>query len=113
MKTMPIVIDLPLSGGSGLHEDVDPYLSAFYSSAIDQEVIMVESDSPQNTDLARFDFWVSELVSACERLKQENLSLRRQKSELLTERAHLAERNSRATQHLETLITRLKMLEKV
>jgi cell division protein ZapB len=48
----------------------------------------------------------------CERLHEENRSLRSQQASLTTERAHLIEKNEQARMKVEGILQRLKSMER-
>ncbi len=55
---------------------------------------------------------VDRLVEVCIRLKDENLSLRDQQTNLMRERAKLIEHNDTARTRVEAILTRLRTLER-
>jgi cell division protein ZapB len=55
---------------------------------------------------------VRELVSACERIQEENRNLARQQAELLAERDALSASNERFRDRIETMVSRLRGLER-
>lgn len=61
--------------------------------------------------LERLEQQVTGLVALCERLRQENRSLREQQDGLVEERARLIEKNEMARSKVEQMISRLKSLE--
>ncbi|MDH3688838.1 MAG: TIGR02449 family protein [Gammaproteobacteria bacterium] len=63
-------------------------------------------------DLNNLEQKVDELINACRRLQDENQTLRTGHDTLLRERSKLAEKNRLARVRLETIINRLKTLEK-
>jgi cell division protein ZapB len=54
---------------------------------------------------------VEELLSICERMRQENKALQNQQVNLMTERAALIERSEIARSRVEAMIARLKAME--
>lgn len=54
---------------------------------------------------------VYELIKLCDRLREENATLRTRESRLLKERTELMERNETARERVESIITRLKDME--
>lgn len=66
--------------------------------------------SPSN-ELASLEAQLQELLSLCERLKNENHSLRSQQETLSNERANLIEKNEMARSRVEAMINRLKAME--
>jgi cell division protein ZapB len=72
------------------------------------------TDNPtqvSEVDLNKLEFRVNELVQVCERLKDENRSLRAQQETLVAERATLIDRNEQARVRVEAMINRLKAME--
>jgi len=67
----------------------------------------VESD-----DLKNLEGRVDELIDACQRLKQENLSLKSEQDSLSEQHAKLVEKTRIARERIETMIGRLKALER-
>ena len=61
--------------------------------------------------LERLEQQVAGLVALCEKLRQENRSLREQQDGLVEERARLIEKNEMARSKVEQMISRLKSLE--
>lgn len=64
-----------------------------------------------STELDSLASQLAELLELCERLKNENHSLRHQQDLLSSERAALIEKNEMARSRVEAMITRLKALE--
>ncbi|KAB7628207.1 TIGR02449 family protein [Alkalilimnicola sp. S0819] len=54
---------------------------------------------------------LEQLLSLCERLREENRVLRESQSQLATERASLLERNEQARARIEGMIGRLRAME--
>ncbi|MDD3449985.1 MAG: TIGR02449 family protein [Gammaproteobacteria bacterium] len=63
-------------------------------------------------DLKTLEFRIHELIQMCERLREENRSLRTQQASLTTERAHLIEKNEQARMKVEGILQRLKSMER-
>ncbi len=63
-------------------------------------------------DLNKLEFRVSELIRVCERLKEENRSLRSQQDALVNERANLIEKNDQVRARVEAMISRLRAMER-
>ncbi len=63
-------------------------------------------------DLNKLEFRVSELIRVCERLKEENRSLRSQQDVLVNERANLIEKNDQVRVRVEAMISRLRAMER-
>jgi len=55
---------------------------------------------------------IDHLCSICQRLKDENISLREQQSNLITERAKLIEKNDSAKSRVEEIVNRLRAMER-
>lgn len=62
-------------------------------------------------ELKKLETRIDEMIRACERLKEENTSLRKQYDALLSEQTSLAEKNQQARARVELIIQRLKSLE--
>ncbi|MBA3581595.1 MAG: TIGR02449 family protein [Gammaproteobacteria bacterium] len=62
-------------------------------------------------DLQGLDLQLRELLALCQRLRDENNSLRQQQTQLVTERAGLIEKNEMARSRVEAMIGRLKTME--
>ncbi len=69
------------------------------------------SNTPTDAKLAAVSAKVEQLIKLCERLSQDNDSLREKESEWLRERTRLIEKNELARTRVEAMITRLKSLE--
>ncbi len=63
-------------------------------------------------DLKNLEQRVDELIRLCDRLKQENQELRVGQESLTEQHAKLAERNRIARSRLESIVERLRALEK-
>lgn len=61
--------------------------------------------------IATLEAKLDQLIQTCERLHQENRSLRDKESNWLRERTRLIEKNEMARTRVEAMITRLKSLE--
>lgn len=61
--------------------------------------------------IAELSRQVDELVALCQRLRQENESLKHQQATLSGERARLVEKNEQARARVEAMISRLKAME--
>ncbi len=66
----------------------------------------------RETNLSALESKVDELIALCNALVRENQSLREQQQSWLAERARLVERNELAKTKIDTMIGRLKMLDK-
>jgi cell division protein ZapB len=62
-------------------------------------------------DLDTLERQVEELIRTCQRLREENASLRARQENLVTERAELIEKTELARSRVESMITRLKSME--
>ena len=87
------------------HILVDPWRYPSYIST------MENNDSNNDLDLKKLEVRVEELIRICNRLKQENSTLRTSQSDLVNERAELVEKTELARTRVESMITRLKTLE--
>ncbi|MEO8672122.1 MAG: TIGR02449 family protein [Tahibacter sp.] len=63
------------------------------------------------TDLREISARIDRLVELCQRLSEENRSLRHSQEQLTTERAVLLTKNEQARTRVEAMIARLKSLE--
>jgi cell division protein ZapB len=72
---------------------------------------MDKNPATDENDLQKLESRVEELISACDRLKDENRSLRTQQESLVTERAKLIEKTELARSRVESMILRLKAME--
>jgi len=79
----------------------------FYIYAMNTE----KAFSCEEQKIKKLEFSVGELVRICERLQQENVSLRNERAQLLAEQNRLAEKNHLARDKMEKMITRLKHME--
>jgi len=64
-------------------------------------------------ELKRLEQRVDDLISTCRRLQEENQSLRTNRDQLLEERTTFSEKNRLARSRLESIIVRLRALEKL
>jgi len=64
-----------------------------------------------NFDLDTLERQVEELIRTCQRLREENTSLRARQEILVTERAELIEKTELARSRVESMISRLKSME--
>ena len=55
---------------------------------------------------------VDDLIGVCRRLREENETLRGRRDSLIEEKSKLSEKNRLARTRLETIVTRLKALDK-
>lgn len=63
------------------------------------------------SELTRLDKRIDELVMVCDRLKEENQSLRQKQETLMSERAGLLQKNEQVRARVEAMISRLKAME--
>ncbi len=63
-------------------------------------------------DLKQLESRVDQLIDACQRLQQENNMLKSEHESLQTERAKLLEKTRMARERIESMISRLKALER-
>jgi len=71
---------------------------------------------PGPTTMADFDLdtlerQVEQLIRTCDRLREENASLRASQEHLVAERAELIEKTELARSRVEAMVTRLKAME--
>ncbi len=66
----------------------------------------------ESDDLKNLEGRIDELIDACQRLKQENLSLKSEQDSLSEQHAKLVEKTRIARERIETMIGRLKALER-
>jgi cell division protein ZapB len=64
-----------------------------------------------NFDLDTLERQTEELVRLCQRLREENASLRARQETLVAERAELIEKTELARSRVESMISRLKSME--
>ncbi|HEX2237978.1 MAG TPA: TIGR02449 family protein [Gammaproteobacteria bacterium] len=62
--------------------------------------------------LRRLEQRIDELISICERLKRENWALRSQQQSLAVQRANLIDKHEMVRSRVETMINRLKSMER-
>jgi cell division protein ZapB len=65
-----------------------------------------------NDNLTKLEQRIDELISACRRLSEENLSLKSGQQNLSEEHARLVEKTQVARSRIESMIGRLKALER-
>jgi cell division protein ZapB len=66
----------------------------------------------EHDDLKRLESRIDDLIATCQRLQKENDALRNQHSSLNERHSKLAEKTRIARERIETMITRLKALER-
>ncbi|HEX6929560.1 MAG TPA: TIGR02449 family protein [Gammaproteobacteria bacterium] len=64
-------------------------------------------------ELKRLEARLQEVLDLCNRLQEENHSLREGQEQLVAEKASLVQRNEQVKTRVENIITRLKSLEQV
>lgn len=69
-------------------------------------------DSSINQDLKALEEHIDALIGVCRRLREENEGLRHSQESLIEERTKLAEKNKMARARLESIVDRLRALEK-
>jgi cell division protein ZapB len=62
-------------------------------------------------DLDTLERQVEQLIRTCDRLREENASLRASQEHLVAERAELIEKTELARSRVEAMVTRLKAME--
>ena len=65
-----------------------------------------------NDDLRNLESRIDALIEACQRLKKENNSLKSEKENVMQEHARLVEKTQTARTRIESMIDRLKALER-
>lgn len=65
----------------------------------------------EELDIKKLEDRVDDLITAVERLQQENKSLRDNQASLLSEKAQLVEKTELARTRVEAMISRLKAME--
>ncbi len=74
---------------------------------------MASDDSrTESQDLKILESRIDELIESCRRLKSENLSLKSEQNDLSEQHARLMEKTRLARARIETMIDRLKALER-
>lgn len=92
-------LPLTLAGGAAYSADTFPLRPP-------PELVLEE-------ELKRLEQRVDDLVATCRRLQEENQSLRTNRDQLLEERSTLTEKNRLARSRLESIVVRLRALEKL
>ncbi len=72
----------------------------------------MNTDGPINQDIKVLEERIDDLIGVCRRLREENEGLRHSQESLIEERTKLAEKNKMARSRLESIVDRLKALEK-
>ncbi len=70
-----------------------------------------DSNDLFTSELGRLDKRIDELVVVCDRLKEENRSLRHKQETLMSERAGLLQKNEQVRARVEAMVSRLKAME--
>jgi len=65
-----------------------------------------------NREIKVLEERIDDLIGVCRRLREENQGLRYSQESLIEERTKLAEKNKMARSRLESIVDRLKTLEK-
>ncbi|HSD97082.1 MAG TPA: TIGR02449 family protein [Sulfuricaulis sp.] len=73
---------------------------------------MANDDRAESTDLKILESRIDELIETCRRLKSENQSLKSEQNSLNEQHARLMEKTRVARARIETMIDRLKALER-
>ena len=66
----------------------------------------------ESEDLRKLETRIDDLINACQRLRQENQALKSEQDELGEKHARLTEKTRIARERIETMIDRLKALER-
>ncbi|MEM7253860.1 MAG: TIGR02449 family protein [Pseudomonadota bacterium] len=69
------------------------------------------AEIPPSTTLEALESRVEQLITVCDRLREENQALKNQQANLMGERAALIERSELARSRVEAMIARLKAME--
>lgn len=93
--------------GNTLQRAVDPSRNALYSLAMAGEI----QSNGIESDLARLERKVADMLHAYAQMKEENDSLRSRQASLMAERAALIEKTELARNRVEAMIARLKAME--
>ena len=72
---------------------------------------MDKNTSAEELELKQLEARIEELIDTCDRLKDENSSLRNQQTGLVAERSRLIEKTELARTRVEAMINRLKSME--
>ncbi|MDN5882765.1 MAG: TIGR02449 family protein [Nitrosospira sp.] len=68
--------------------------------------------APINQDITVLEDRIDDLIGLCRRLREDNEGLRHSRESLLEERTKLAEKNKLARSRLESIVDRLRTLER-
>ncbi len=72
----------------------------------------MSANNPMNQDIKALEERIDDLIGVCRRLREENEGLRHSQENLIEERTKLAEKNKMARSRLESIVDRLRALEK-
>ena len=72
----------------------------------------MNNDDQIDEGLSQLEQRVDDLIGVCRKLKEENDTLRGSRDSLIEEKSKLSEKNRIARTRLETIVTRLKALDK-
>lgn len=72
----------------------------------------MSANNPMNQDIKALEERIDDLIGVCRRLREENEGLRNSQENLIEERTKLAEKNKMARSRLESIVDRLRALEK-
>ena len=72
----------------------------------------MSANEPMNQDIKALEERIDDLIGLCRRLREENEGLRHSQETLIEERTKLAEKNKMARSRLESIVDRLRALEK-
>jgi cell division protein ZapB len=66
----------------------------------------------ESEDLRKLETRIDDLINACQRLREENQALKSEQDELGEKHSRLVEKTRIARERIETMISRLKSLER-
>lgn len=66
----------------------------------------------ESEDLRKLETRIDELINACQRLRDENQALKNEQDEMSEKHSRLMEKTRIARERIETMISRLKALER-
>lgn len=70
------------------------------------------TNGQMNQDIRALEERIDDLIGVCRRLRKENEGLKNSRETLIEERTKLAEKNKMARSRLESIVDRLRALEK-
>lgn len=88
------------------NKDIDQNRKQLYIEAMTEK-----QTQAAELELNKLEYRIEELVQVCDRLKEENQSLRSREESLATERANLIEKNEQVRARVEAMINRLRAME--